>query len=148
MFPEDSELRKAGLKVTNPRIKVLQVLEKGDQPKHLSAEDIYRSLLELGEEVNLATVYRVLTQFESAGLVEKHNFEGGHAVYELARGDHHDHMVCLNCGHVTEFSNAVIEKQQQKIAESLGFLLHDHSLHLYGHCQKVNCEFKAARAKA
>ena len=129
---EDAELKKAGLKVTLPRLKILQILES--QPaenQHMSAEDVYRALLEAGEDVGLATVYRVLTQFESAGLVERHNFEAGHCVFELARGDHHDHMVCLGTGEVVEFSDPIIEKRQREIAAEHGFELVDHSLVLY-----------------
>ena len=131
MAGENQELRKAGLKVTVPRIKILQMLETNDQ-RHLSAEDIYKSLLESGEDVGLATVYRVLTQFETAGLVTRHNFDGGYAVFELHRGDeHHDHMVCSETGKVVEFHNAEIERLQQEIADSHGFELVGHSLVLY-----------------
>lgn len=138
MSSENHELKKAGLKVTLPRIKIFQILENAD-PHHMSAEDVYKALLEAEEEVGLATVYRVLTQFESAGLVERHNFDGGHSVFELARGEHHDHMVCIDCGRVSEFTDDLIEDQQQKIAKKLGFKLQDHSLYLYGSCQKKNC---------
>ena len=129
---EDAELKKAGLKVTLPRLKILQILES--QPaenQHMSAEDVYRALLEAGEEVGLATVYRVLTQFETAGLVERHNFEGGHAVFELDRGDHHDHMVCVDSGRVIEFCDPEIERLQRTIAAKAGFRLIGHSLVLY-----------------
>lgn len=142
MSGENQELRKAGLKVTLPRIKILQILESAD-PHHMSAEDVYKTLIEAGEEVGLATVYRVLTQFESAGLVERHNFDGGHSVFEFARGEHHDHIVCVDCGRVLEFTDSVIETQQEKIAKKLGFKIKDHSLYLYGECQKKNCEFKS-----
>ncbi|MEJ2681998.1 MAG: ferric iron uptake transcriptional regulator [Gammaproteobacteria bacterium] len=138
MPTEDKELRKVGLKVTLPRIKVLQVLESAD-PHHLTAENVYRALVDAGEEVGLATVYRVLTQFESAGLVERHNFDSGQAVFELARGEHHDHIVCVDCGCVMEFTDEVIEAQQEKIAARMGFRLEDHSLYLYGRCKKTNC---------
>ncbi len=131
MAGENQELRKAGLKVTVPRIKILQMLESNQQ-RHLSAEDVYKNLLESGEDVGLATVYRVLTQFESAGLVTRHNFDGGYAVFELNRGDeHHDHMVCTETGRVVEFHNADIERIQQEIAEAHGFELIGHSLVLY-----------------
>jgi Fur family ferric uptake transcriptional regulator len=131
MSGENQELRKAGLKVTVPRIKILQMLESNDQ-RHLSAEDVYRNLLDSGEDAGLATVYRVLTQFESAGLVTRHNFDGGHAVFELNRGDeHHDHMVCTETGRVVEFHNADIERLQMEIAEAHGFDLMGHSLVLY-----------------
>ncbi len=132
MSDENQELRNAGLKVTLPRLKILQILEaSGDSPQHLSAEDVYRALLEAGEEVGLATVYRVLTQFESAGLVSRHNFETGHSVFELAKGDHHDHMVCVASGEVIEFADPVIEKRQREIAAEHGYELVDHSLVLY-----------------
>jgi Fur family ferric uptake transcriptional regulator len=129
---ENQELRKAGLKVTLPRLKILQILESSEAgPQHLSAEDVYLALRAAGEEVGLATVYRVLTQFQSAGLVERHNFEAGHSVFELAKGDHHDHMVCVESGAVIEFTDAVIEKRQREIAAEHGFDLMDHSLVLY-----------------
>jgi Fur family ferric uptake transcriptional regulator len=132
MTDENLELRKAGLKVTLPRLKILQILESADRTtQHFSAEDVYLALRAAGEEVGLATVYRVLTQFESAGLVERHNFEAGHCVFELARGDHHDHMVCLGTGEVVEFSDPIIEKRQREIAAEHGFELVDHSLVLY-----------------
>jgi len=124
------ELRKAGLKVTLPRLKILEILEGNDQ-RHLSAEDIYRRLLETGEDIGLATVYRVLTQFETAGLVTRHNFEGGHSVFELDQGEHHDHMVCVETGQVVEFMNEEIEALQKEIAKSHGFELIDHNLVLY-----------------
>lgn len=138
MTSGDKELRKVGLKVTLPRIKVLQVLESAD-PHHMTAEDVYRALVEAGEEVGLATVYRVLTQFESAGLVERHNFDSGQAIFELARGEHHDHIVCVDCGHVLEFTDPIIEAQQEKVASRMGFALEDHSLYLYGRCKKKSC---------
>ena len=119
MPDQNVELRKAGLKVTLPRIKILSILED-DEEGHLSAEDVYKSLLDAGEDVGLATVYRVLTQFESAGLVERHNFDGGHSVFELDRGDHHDHMVCVDTGEVIEFHSEEIEHLQEKIAEENG----------------------------
>ena len=124
------ELRKAGLKVTLPRLKILEILETSEL-RHLSAEDIYRQLLESGEDIGLATVYRVLTQFETAGLVTRHNFEGGHSVFEMADGEHHDHMVCIESGEVVEFMNEDIERIQKDIAKSHGFELIDHNLVLY-----------------
>ena len=130
MSNENQELRKAGLKVTLPRVKILQLLENANE-QHLSAEDVYKMLLDAGEDVGLATVYRVLTQFESAGLVIRHNFDGGHSVFELDRGDHHDHMVCTDTGKVIEFHNDEIEKLQQQIAEEHGYELTGHSLVLY-----------------
>ncbi|MEM1154198.1 MAG: ferric iron uptake transcriptional regulator [Pseudomonadota bacterium] len=129
---ENQDLRDAGLKVTLPRIKILQILESSQEgTQHMSAEDVYLALRSAGEEVGLATVYRVLTQFESAGLVHRHNFETGHSVFELAKGEHHDHMVCMDSGEVIEFSDAVIEDRQREIAEEHGFELVDHSLVLY-----------------
>jgi Fur family ferric uptake transcriptional regulator len=127
----NQELRKAGLKVTLPRIKILQLLEQA-KDRHVSAEDVYKALLEAGEDVGLATVYRVLTQFEQAGLVERHNFDGGHAVFELDSGEHHDHMVCTQTGKVIEFHNDHIEQLQEQIARELGYELTGHSLVLYG----------------
>ncbi len=132
MAEENQELRKAGLKVTLPRVKILQILEGADVThEHLSAEDVYRALLNAGEDVGLATVYRVLTQFESAGLVTRHNFETGHSVFELAKGEHHDHMVCMETNEVVEFHDEVIEQRQKEIAEAHGYDLVDHSLVLY-----------------
>ncbi len=125
-----NELRKAGLKITLPRLKILEILENASN-RHLSAEDIYRDLLDSGEEIGLATVYRVLTQFEAAGLVTRHNFEGGHSVFELDDGEHHDHMVCVETGEVVEFTSDEIERLQHEIAEKHGFELLDHSLVLY-----------------
>jgi len=124
------ELRKAGLKITLPRLKILEILENASN-RHPSAEDIYKDLLDSGEEIGLATVYRVLTQFEAAGLVTRHNFEGGHSVFELDDGEHHDHMVCVETGEVTEFFSEEIERLQHEIAEKHGFELLDHSLVLY-----------------
>ena len=127
---ENSELRKAGLKVTLPRVKILQMLDTTDQ-RHMSAEDVYKALMEAGEDVGLATVYRVLTQFEAAGLVVRHNFDGGHAVFELADGGHHDHMVCVDSGDVIEFFDPEIEKLQKEIVKRHGYELVDHNLVLY-----------------
>ncbi|MGH8562221.1 MAG: ferric iron uptake transcriptional regulator [Nevskiales bacterium] len=127
---ETQDLRNAGLKVTLPRVKILEMLERSNS-RHLSAEDIYRRLLETGEEIGLATVYRVLTQFEAAGLVKRHNFEGGHAVFELERGTHHDHMVDVESGKVIEFVSEDIEKLQRQIADKHGYEIADHSLVLY-----------------
>jgi Fur family ferric uptake transcriptional regulator len=134
------DLKKAGLKATLPRLKILELLETGDE-RHMSAEDIYKKLLEMGEDVGLATVYRVLTQFESAGLVSRHHFEGGHSVFELNQGAHHDHLVCDQCGRVEEFVDETIEKCQQKVSDKFGFKMTDHSLYIYGicpQCQKEN----------
>lgn len=127
---DNAELKKAGLKVTLPRLKVLTLLENASEP-HMSAEDVYKALLETGDDVGLATVYRVLTQFETAGLVLRHNFEGGHAVFELAKDEHHDHMVDTATGQVIEFFDPIIEERQKQIAEEHGFELVDHSLTLY-----------------
>ncbi len=129
-----SDLKKAGLKTTQPRLKILQILENADI-RHLSAENVYKILLDAGEEIGLATVYRVLTQFESAGLVIRHNFEGGRSVFELNDESHHDHMVCLECGKVFEFYDRTIEERQRQIAQQAGFTIDDHSLYLYGVCQ-------------
>lgn len=132
---ETQELRNAGLKVTHPRMSVLKLLERCTDC-HLTAEDIYRRLLDSGEDIGLATVYRVLTQFEGAGLVLKHNFEGGQAVYELDRGKHHDHMIDVDTGAVIEFSNEQIEELQRKIADQHGYVIEDHSLVLYVRAKK------------
>lgn len=127
---ESKDLREAGLKVTSPRLKVLEILETSDE-RHLTAEALYRALLDAGEELGLATVYRVLTQFERAGLVTRHNFEGGTAVFELADRTHHDHMVCLDTGSVVEFCDERIEQLQREIADRHGYVIEDHSLVLY-----------------
>ena len=126
---DDAELKKAGLKVTLPRLRILELLE--EDKAHLSAEDIYRKLIDAGEEVGLATVYRVLTQFEQAGICIRHNFEEGHAVYELTPSDHHDHMVCLDTGEVIEFTDDVIEERQKILATEHGYEIIDHSMVLY-----------------
>jgi Fur family ferric uptake transcriptional regulator len=135
---EGKDLRKAGLKVTLPRLKILEILES-NQARHLSAEDIYKSLIESNEDIGLATVYRVLTQFEGAGLVTRHHFEDGMAVFELNQGAHHDHIVCIDCGRVEEFSDTGIEARQKEIAATREFEIRDHSLILYGHCKRANC---------
>jgi len=135
-FPmETQELRKAGLKVTQPRMRILEILETSSG-KHMTAEDIYRELIQHHSDVGLATVYRVLTQFEAAGLVLKHNFEGGQAVYEIDRGKHHDHMVDVDTGKVIEFTSEAIEKLQHEIAERHGYAIEDHSLVLYVRARK------------
>lgn len=128
---ESNDLRRVGLKVTHPRMRILELLEEKQPQHHLTAEDIYRRLLEHGDEIGLATVYRVLTQFEAAGLVIKHNFEGGQAIYELDRGGHHDHMVDVDTGKIIEFESAEIEKLQREIAAKHGYELEEHSLVLY-----------------
>ena len=127
---ENNELRKAGLKVTLPRVKIMQILESCE-PRHMSAEDVYKSLMDAGEDVGLATVYRVLTQFEAAGLVIRHNFDGGHAVFELDDGEHHDNIVCVDGGEVFEFYDEEIERRQHKIVEDMGYEMVDHNLVLY-----------------
>ena len=129
----NKELKQAGLKATLPRLKILQLLE-ANPDRHMSAEDVYRSLIEAGEDVGIATIYRVLTQFEGAGLVVRHNFDSGHAVFELNQGEHHDHLVCTRCGKVTEFVDAEIERRQREIAKRAGYQITDHSLYIYGLC--------------
>jgi len=133
------DLKKAGLKATLPRLKILELLERADV-RHLSAEDVYKKLLETGEDVGLATVYRVLTQFEGAGLVSRHHFEGGHSVFELNQGSHHDHLVCVQCGKVEEFMEETIENCQHKVAEKFGYKMTDHSLYIYGICPECQKE--------
>lgn len=135
----NNDLKKAGLKVTLPRLKILTLLEQA-KDHHLSAEAIYRDLLESGEDIGLATVYRVLTQFEEAGLVVRHHFEGDQSVFELNHGEHHDHLVCVTCGRVEEFVDHVIEKRQREIAKKAGYTITDHSLNIYGVC--AECQKK------
>ena len=135
---ESQELRKAGLKVTLPRLKIIEILEHST-PRHLSAEEIYKRLIDSHEDIGLATVYRVLTQFEGAGLVSRHHFENGMAVFELNEGSHHDHIVCMDCGHVEEFFDQAIESRQDAIAATHGFRIKEHALVLYGQCQKKDC---------
>lgn len=130
---ETADIKKAGLKVTLPRVKILEIMENSST-RHLSAEDVYKQLLEEGEEVGLATVYRVLTQFETAGLVTRHHFDEGHSVFELNEGAHHDHIVCVKCGKVEEFMDDTIEQRQKDIAEKAGFQITDHCLYIYGVC--------------
>lgn len=139
-LPDQSlqELKTAGLKVTLPRLRVLSVLE-ADPDRHWSAEDVYRALASLDADIGLATVYRVLTQFEAAGLVIRRRFDDGHAVFELDRGSHHDHIVCVDCGHIEEFVDPVIENRQNEIATKHGFSINDHSLVLYGVCSRKKC---------
>lgn len=131
---DSSELRRAGLKVTVPRVKIYEILESGGEGDHFSAEDIYRTLLDQGEDVGLATVYRVLTQFEAAGLISRHHFEGGHSVFELMRDDQHDHVVCVRCGKVREFSDNSINDRLADIGHELGFEVNDRTVYLYGTC--------------
>jgi Fur family ferric uptake transcriptional regulator len=130
---ENPNLKKAGLKATLPRIKILQILEENPL-RHMSAEDVYKVLLGTGEDVGLATVYRVLTQFETAGLVARHHFEGGQSVFEINQGEHHDHILCVGCGKVDEFVDEVIEQRQRAIAKKAGYVMTDHSLYIYGMC--------------
>lgn len=136
----DKDLKDAGLKITLPRLKILQILEKSRE-HHLSAEDIYRQLLDSDEDIGLATVYRVLTQFEEAGLVTRHHFEGDQSVFEIDRGDHHDHLLCVKCGRVEEFVDEMIEKRQEEIAKQAGYTITDHNLNIYGICGK--CQKKS-----
>ncbi len=136
---ENPNLKKAGLKATLPRIKILQILEENPL-RHMSAEDVYKVLLGTGEDVGLATVYRVLTQFETAGLVSRHHFEGGQSVFEINQGEHHDHILCVGCGKVDEFIDEVIEQRQRAIAKKAGYVMTDHSLYIYGVC--AECQKK------
>lgn len=131
---DSTDLKRAGLKATLPRLKILNILAEA-KVRHMTAEDVYKALLDMGEEVGLATVYRVLTQFEAAGLVIRHNFEGDRAVFELDQGHHHDHMVCVECGKVFEFYDPAIEERQRTVAEQAGFTIEGHSLYLYGMCE-------------
>jgi len=133
-----SDLKTIGLKATLPRLRILELFEKSPV-RHLSAEEVYRILRNEGTETGLATVYRVLTQFEHAGLLVRHHFESGKAVFELNQGGHHDHLVCVQCGHVEEFYDAEIERRQVTIAEERGFRIHDHSLHIYVDCSRPDC---------
>ncbi len=135
------ELKSSGLKATLPRIKILEVFQQADR-RHMTAEDVFKALLAEGSDIGLATVYRVLMQFEQAGLLARSNFESGKSVFELNEGGHHDHLVCLTCGRVEEFFDAEIEQRQRSIATSRGFELHDHSLALYGRCTKAHCEHR------
>jgi Fur family transcriptional regulator, ferric uptake regulator len=141
---ESHDLKKAGLKATLPRLKILEILEQNVH-QHMRAEDVYKALLEGGDDVGLATVYRVLTQFETAGLVTRHHFEGGHAVFELNQGVHHDHILCVACGRVDEFVDEVIEERQRAIAKKYGYAISDHSLNIYGKC--ADCRAKEAAGK-
>lgn len=133
-----TELKNMGLKATGPRLKILEIFQNGKQ-RHMSAEDVYRELLAENQDIGLATVYRVLTQFEQAGLLKRSNFESGKAVFELEEGTHHDHLICIECGRVEEFYDAEIERRQQAVAAERGFRLQDHALSLYGHCARPDC---------
>ena len=141
MSMEGKDIKKAGLKVTLPRLKVLEILEVSAQ-RHMSAEDVYKALLVEGGEIGLATVYRVLTQFEDAGLVSRLSIDGGHAVFELEDGVHHDHLLCVSCNQIEEFIDEVIEQRQRVIAEEKGFKMTEHSLYIYGVCKRCQAEKK------
>jgi len=136
---DTQSLKKAGLKATLPRLKILDILESSDA-RHMTAEDVYKALLESGEDVGLATVYRVLTQFEQAGLITRHHFEGGQSVFELDQGKHHDHILCVKCGRVDEFLDPTIEERQKAIADRFGYAMTDHSLYIYGVCKACQKE--------
>ena len=138
MLDNSKNLKNIGLKATYPRLKILDLFQSSDQ-RHLTAEDVYRALMNDGMDIGLATVYRVLTQFEQAGLLERHYFESGKAVFELNEGGHHDHLVCMQCGKVEEFFDAEIETRQNAIAEERGFKLREHALYLYADCTRDNC---------
>ena len=135
---KSNELKSMGLKATLPRLKILDLFEKAEL-RHLSADDVYRLLLSENMDIGLATVYRVLTQFEQAGLLERHHFESGKAVFEIKANHHHDHLVCINCGRVEEFVDEEIERRQKKIAKERGFVIQEHALYLYAECTKANC---------
>ena len=138
-MPTPNELKSMGLKATLPRLKILEIFQARRQHRHMSAEDVYRELLSEHQDIGLATVYRVLTQFEQAGILKRSNFESGKSVYELDEGHHHDHLVCLQCGHVEEFFDAEIERRQHLVAQERGFALQDHALSLYANCTKTDC---------
>ena len=138
---QNQELKKAGLKVTLPRLKILEILQLPEN-QHISAEDVYKILLDQGEDIGLATVYRVLNQFDDAGILNRHHFEGGKSVFEISNKKHHDHIVCLDCGRVIEFEDEIIEERQNEIASKHNINLTNHSLYLYGKCMKEQCEHK------
>lgn len=141
MSNKPADLKSSGLKATLPRLKILEIFQNSEV-RHLTAEDVYKVLLADNMDVGLATVYRVLTQFEQAGLLHRNHFETGKAIFELNQGSHHDHLVCLDCGRVEEFFDEEIEKRQQKVAEERGFTIAEHALALYGNCRKQNCPHK------
>jgi Fur family transcriptional regulator, ferric uptake regulator len=141
---EPTDLKSSGLKATAPRLKILEIFQKSQQ-RHMTAEDVFKILLAEDGDIGLATVYRVLTQFEQAGLLKRNHFETGKAVFELNEGSHHDHIVCLDCGHVEEFVDTEIEKRQDRIAKELGFELAEHALSMYGHCARKNCPNRPKR---
>ncbi|RPH46636.1 MAG: ferric iron uptake transcriptional regulator [Burkholderiales bacterium] len=138
-MPTPNELKSMGLKATLPRLKILEIFQDRRLHRHMSAEDVYRELLAEQQDIGLATVYRVLTQFEQAGILKRSNFESGKAIYELDEGQHHDHLVCLQCGRVEEFFDAEIERRQHLVAQERGFALQDHALALYANCTKTDC---------
>jgi Fur family ferric uptake transcriptional regulator len=142
---KSEELKTIGLKVTTPRLRILNLFETS-QVRHMTAEEVYRQLSKDGIDVGLATIYRVLTQFEQAGLLERHHFEGGRAVFELKQSGHHDHLVCLQCGRVEEFYDPQIERRQEKVAADRGFAIVDHSLYLYAECRTPDCPHRNASA--
>ncbi len=135
----NKELKKAGLKVTLPRVKILEIL-RDPKNQHISAEDVYKILIDMDEEIGLATVYRVLNQFDDAGILNRHHFEGGKSVFEISHKEHHDHLVCLKCGKVIEFEDDTIEQRQKEVAKANNMKLVNHSLYLYGECNDENCE--------
>ena len=143
-MPSPADLKNIGLKATVPRLKILEIFQTSEE-RHMSAEDVYRILLAEHMDIGLATVYRVLTQFEQAGLLSRNNFESGKAIYELNEGKHHDHLVCVNCGRVEEFYDAEIERRQQEIAKERGYKLQDHALALYVVCEREGCSGKASK---
>ena len=145
-MPNPAELKNIGLKATLPRLKILEIFQNSEV-RHLTAEDVYRHLLNENLDIGLATVYRVLTQFEQAGLLSRSNFESGKAVFELNEGRHHDHLVCLDCGHVEEFHDPEIEKRQHAVAKAKGFLIADHALSLYANCTKADCPHRPAGSR-
>ncbi len=142
---KSQELKTIGLKVTTPRLRILNLFETS-QVRHMTAEEVYRQLSKDGIDIGLATIYRVLTQFEQAGLLERHHFEGGRAVFELKQGGHHDHLVCLQCGRVEEFYDPQIERRQEKVAAERGFAIIDHSLYLYAECRTPDCPHRSQPA--
>lgn len=143
---KSNELKSMGLKATGPRLKILELFEKSAM-RHMTADDVYRLLLAENIDIGLATVYRVLTQFEQAGLLERHHFESGKAVFEINAGQHHDHLVCINCDRVEEFHDEEIERRQKRIAKERGFIIREHALYLYAECAKPNCEHRGKREK-
>lgn len=146
-MPNSQNLREKGLKATLPRLKILELFEKSEV-RHMGAEDVYRLLLSEGLDIGLATVYRVLTQFEQAGLLERHFFESGKATFEINEGHHHDHLVCTDCGHVEEFCDEEIERLQKKVAAERGFIIDEHALYLYARCTKPDCPNRRAAPSA